>query len=65
MRDAKLLLELSANPDFAPYIRKIMQQRPVVPLWSKGVSPDDWVYQSGLQTGFELAMSFFLGDKHE
>ena len=65
MRDSKLLLELSANPDFSPYIRRIMQQRPTVPIWSKDVSFDDWVYRSGLQNGFDLAMNFFLGDEDE
>lgn len=65
MRDNKLLLELSANPDFAPYIEKIRQQRPVIPAWSKEISFDDWVYRSGLQTGFDLAFSFFEGEQNE
>lgn len=65
MRNKKLLLELSANPDFAPYIEKIRQQRPVIPAWSKEISVDDWVYRSGLQTGFDLAFTFFEGDLNE
>lgn len=65
MINKKLLLELSANPDFAPYIEKIRQQRPTVPAWSTELSCDDWVYRSGLQTGFDLAFSFFEGEQNE
>ncbi len=65
MRNKKLLLELSANPDFAPYLQKIRDQRPVIPPWSREVSADDWVYRSGLQQGFDLAFSFFEGDLNE
>lgn len=65
MRNAKLLLELSANPDFAPYIEKIRNQRPVIPAWSKEILFDDWVFYSGLRAGFDLAFSFFDGDKNE
>ena len=62
MRNAKLLLELSANPDFAPYIEKIRNQRPVIPAWSKELSFDDYVFYSGLRAGFDIAMAYFEGD---
>ena len=65
MRNPKLLLELSANPEFAPYIEKIRNQRPVIPAWSREVSFDDFVYRSGLQVGFDLAFSFFEGEPNE
>lgn len=59
MRNAKLLLELSANPDFAPYIEKIRNQRPVIPAWSREVQFDDYVFYSGLRAGFDIAMAYF------
>jgi hypothetical protein len=59
MRDPKLLLELSAIPGFGVYLQMIRAQRPYIPAWTSEKTPDDWIYYTGLQAGFDIAMNFF------
>jgi hypothetical protein len=61
LKDKKLLLDLYAHPDFGPYIKKIAEQRPRIPIWRAELGEKDWIYQSGMQQGFDLVISFFEG----
>lgn len=51
--------ELGADPRFQIILKAARRARPSVPAYSLGADPDDWKYRSGMQAGFDLALSFF------
>lgn len=56
---ATLLVELRSDPRFLLLVQKIKQARPQIPEWQPGMSPEEWMHQSSLRRGFDLAVSFF------
>lgn len=53
------LLELGADPRFQMIIAAVKQARPFIPPYRAGLAQDEWVYRSGMQAGFDLALAFF------
>jgi hypothetical protein len=55
---ATLLVELRADPRFLLLVQKLKQARPQIPEWQPGANAEDWMHQSSLRRGFDLAVSF-------
>ncbi len=59
------LEQLRQSDEFRHLLNEIKQQRPMVPLFDPNDDNSEvWKMQSGLQQGFDLAMSLF-GEKYE
>lgn len=55
---SSLLVELRSDPRFAVLAERIERSRPQIPVWTPGMTPEEWMYQSSMRRGFDLAASF-------
>lgn len=53
------LLELGADPRFRMILAAAKRARPSIPAWHPGMDPEEWKYRSGMQAGFDSALTFF------
>ncbi len=56
-----LLRDLSGNPEWQAIIAQARKMRPDLPKWNPSIpdAPQEWIYKSGQQDGFDLAFQIF------
>lgn len=52
------LLELRSDARFRMILEAAKRARPSIPAYRPGVDIEEWKYRSGMQAGFDLALTF-------
>lgn len=60
-----LLNDLKGNPEWLGILKAAEKMRPDLPKWDPSIpdSPNEWIYKSGMQDGFDLCYQIFHNKK--